>query len=104
MVVDIIVRGAGLVIKQRRSGHEVCVLLEHGSLLPAHVPHVDRLEVEVLGPVSLQAAVVAAGGVGHGGAAAAGHLSPGHAAGRGLARPGVVTSVPMLQPEMVLKF
>ena len=50
-------------------------------LLPAHVPHVDRLEVEVLGPVRLQTAVVAAGRVGHGGAAAGRHLAPRHAAG-----------------------
>lgn len=103
MIVDVIVRRAGLVIEQRRPDRDnVGVLLEHGArLLPAHVPHVDRLEVEVLGPVRLQTAGVAAGRVGHGGAAAGRHLPPGHAARRGLARPRVVGRVPVLQPEMV---
>ena len=101
MIVDVIVRGAGLVIEQRWSGHNVGVLLEHWALLPAHVPHVDRLEVEVLGSVlGLQTAVVAAGRVGHGGAAAGRHLAPRHAAGWGLARPRVVGRVPVLQPTM----
>ena len=103
MIVDVIVRRAGLVvIEQRRSGHNVGpVLLEHTALLPAHVPHVDRLEVEVLGPVlGLQTAVVAAGRVGQGGAAAGRHLAPRHAAGRGLARARVVGGVPVLQPAM----
>ena len=59
-------------------------------LLPADVPDVDRLEVEVLGSVRLQAAVVTAGRVGHGGAARGRHFPPGHAAGRGLARTRVV--------------
>ena len=77
------------------------MLLEHTALLPAHVPHVDRLEVEVLGPVlGLQTAVVAAGRVGQGGAAAGRHLAPRHAAGRGLARARVVGGVPVLQPAM----
>ena len=101
MIVDVIVRRAGLVIEQRRPDN-VGVLLEHGArLLPAHVPHVDRLEVEVLGPVCLQTARVAAGRMGHGGAAARRHLAPGHAARRGLARPRIVGRVPVLQPGMV---
>ena len=102
MIVDVIVRRAGLVIEQRRPGDNVGVLLEHGARqLPAHVPHIDRLEVEVLGPVSLQTAGVAAGRVGHGGAAAGRHLAPGHAARGGLACPRVVGRVPVLQPEIV---
>ena len=80
------------------SRDQYSVLSNH--LLPADVPHVYRLEVEVLGPVRLQTAVVAAGRVGHGGAARGRHLPPGHTAGRGLACPRVVRRVSVLQPEM----
>ena len=69
-------------------------------LLPADVPDVDRLEVEILGSVRLQTAVVAAGRVSHGGAARGRHLPPGHTARGGLARPRVVRRVSVLQPEM----
>ena len=97
MIVDIIVWRAGLIIEERRSGNKVGVLLEHRALLSRHVPDVNGLEVEILGSV-LQTAVVAAGGVRHGGAAARRHLAPGGAAGRGLACPRVVRRVSVLDP------